>query len=360
MPRYEFTMGRARWFWDVNLEERSFTIEYGKVGTIVRPTRNSYASSTEAKKQYDRLIATLHEKGLTPLEGDERSKAIARHAKGAAKQAEAVAKVKHPLAKNLVSIREAADRLKASGLSKRDLELATHPFRFELRPDSQREPQDKAVWIDEPWTKLGLEAVPAKRGVKRKAAKHGDLGVGLVVFTKPVVTKYALSMRYEDLLGYRNDRDEKAVVFLGPVHARDVNLVPGVIAVFAGGLTVDRIAVFDGADSHARICHHLHAPLVISGVSEGGAQLAKDCNVRIGAYAGHIGGMPKGYAVRSTPSVAKLLPFSTEIDFDREMIDEDADAWELYETVFKDREFPSDFKLPRPAKTGAAKPAAAE
>jgi hypothetical protein len=176
--------------------------------------------------------------------------------------------------------------------------------------------------------------------------------IALVVVDGPLVTTGSLSLRYGDIVGGGFvARDDAAFLFLGEFKARDIFTVPDVLGLFPQGATIERIASFEGADGHILIAHHLHAPIVVSGVSHSGATLAKDTEVRIGAYARQIFGLPK----RGTPafdSLEELMPFlADQVD--------DVDSWELLEGL-KGRKLPAKFELPALPRPTRTPPAAAK
>lgn len=211
---------------------------------------------------------------------------------------------------------EAKARIAERGLARAFHRLALHA----LRRDAT------VLWCDGAWAR------------PRKAPLPDLADVALIVVDGPLRTKGGLSLRYDDLAGGGFvARDDTAFLFLGEVRAQDVFTVPGVLALFPAGVTVERLASFEGADGHVLIAHHLHAPIVVSGVSGSGATLVKDTQVRIGAYARHIFGLAKK-ATRSFDELAELLPFlADEVD--------DVDAWELLEGL-KGRKLPKSFALP--------------
>ncbi len=297
MPRYEFMQGRARWFWDINLEGKSFTIGYGKVGTTEQPTRQSYASGAVAKKEYDRVIASLHQKGYAPLEGDKLAKAVARHAKGAAKQVQAVAKGPKP-SRFAVPLAVLRDRLFASDIPAKRWGLSKA---LEFARILESEPNALGLWIDEPWDKLSP-----------KDFRTPPNDVVAAVFTKPVQTQRSLVLRDQDLFGFRGDRDGFTFVFLDAVRARDLCQVPDALAIFARGLTVARLASFDGGDCSTTIAGHLKAPYVLSGVGGGWANIEPKTVVEVGAYASYIRGLPKGTKALKHRSLEAMLPFLAE------------------------------------------------
>lgn len=160
--------------------------------------------------------------------------------------------------------------------------------------------------------------------------------VALIVIDGPLVTKKSLSLRYEDFTGSGFvARDDAGFLVLGELRARDLFSVPDALALFPEGITVERIASFEGADSLVQVAHHLHAPVVISGLGSSGGQVSPGTEVRIGAYARHLGGLPAKSAKRFE-TLEELLPF---------LEDDGDDDWARVESL-KDEALPASFKLP--------------
>ena len=273
MARYEFKQGRSRWFWDVTLTGTTLTTVYGQVGTPGATTHQEHPSIAAAKKRHVALLAHLHRQSLTPLAGAALSRALAKHARAVAA---APQRRGSPFE---VSLAELKRRLEASGLSKG---LMT-PLRAALRLDhpDDWDSNDLALWVDEPW-----DTVAPKR------LRASPTNTVAVVFTQPIHTKRPLVMRYSEMLGFDAQRDGKVFVFLEPVHTSDFCMVPDCVAVFAKGLTVDRLASFDGADSSTTVAGVLAAPYVISGVSGGWVNLEPKTRFEVANYARYVPKLP--------------------------------------------------------------------
>ena len=69
MPRYEFSEGSSSKFWEINLDGKSFTTTYGKIGAKGQTTLKTFSSEAEAKKEYDKLVAEKVKKGYVPAGG---------------------------------------------------------------------------------------------------------------------------------------------------------------------------------------------------------------------------------------------------------------------------------------------------
>lgn len=192
------------------------------------------------------------------------------------------------------------------------------------------------LWCDGSWIRPRKVPVP-------------DLArIALIVIDGPVTTGESLSLRHEDIVGGGHvARDSVAFLFLGEVSARDVFAVPEVLALFAEGLTVERLAALETPDGHVQVARHLHAPLVVSRVFGGGVSLSKGTEVRIGAYARHIDGLPKK-DTRHVDSLAELLPFLADQDVD-------SDSWARLEEL-RNKKFPASFVVPLLRRSSAAVP----
>ena len=71
MPRYEFTEGGSSKFWEIALSEKSFTVQYGKIGTKGQSQTKTFTSEALAKKEYDKLISEKTKKGYALVSGGE-------------------------------------------------------------------------------------------------------------------------------------------------------------------------------------------------------------------------------------------------------------------------------------------------
>lgn len=63
MPRYEFKDGKSNKFWEIELEDESFTTKWGRIGTAGQETTKDFDSRADAKREYDKLIAEKVKKG---------------------------------------------------------------------------------------------------------------------------------------------------------------------------------------------------------------------------------------------------------------------------------------------------------
>jgi predicted DNA-binding WGR domain protein len=69
MPRYEFSDGKSNKFWEIELDGKSFTTTYGRIGTDGQATTKDWKTEAEASKQYEKLIAEKTGKGYTLVGG---------------------------------------------------------------------------------------------------------------------------------------------------------------------------------------------------------------------------------------------------------------------------------------------------
>ncbi|NUO54843.1 MAG: WGR domain-containing protein [Polyangiaceae bacterium] len=63
MPRYEFKEGKSNKFWEIELEDDSFTTRFGRIGSDGQESTKSFDSRAEAKREYEKLIAEKVKKG---------------------------------------------------------------------------------------------------------------------------------------------------------------------------------------------------------------------------------------------------------------------------------------------------------
>lgn len=82
MPRYEFSDDKSNKFWEIQLEGKSVTTHWGRIGTDGQTKSKGYGSDDEAKKEYDKAIASKVKKGYE-LVGDGASGSSAAVATGA-------------------------------------------------------------------------------------------------------------------------------------------------------------------------------------------------------------------------------------------------------------------------------------
>jgi len=63
-PRYfEFVEGSSSKFWEISLDDTSFTTRYGRLGTEGQMSMKEYDSHEKAQKEYDKLVAEKTRKG---------------------------------------------------------------------------------------------------------------------------------------------------------------------------------------------------------------------------------------------------------------------------------------------------------
>jgi predicted DNA-binding WGR domain protein len=61
--RLEFIGGTSKKFWEVELQGKSLTTRYGRIGAVARETKNSFANAAEGQRTFDKLVAEKIAKG---------------------------------------------------------------------------------------------------------------------------------------------------------------------------------------------------------------------------------------------------------------------------------------------------------
>jgi len=61
--RFEFTSERSNKFWEITLGGAQHTVRYGRIGTSGQTVTKTFANSTAAKRDYERLIRSKKAKG---------------------------------------------------------------------------------------------------------------------------------------------------------------------------------------------------------------------------------------------------------------------------------------------------------
>jgi uncharacterized protein (TIGR02996 family) len=67
MPRFEFVEGSSSKFWEIHLEESTVRTRWGRIGSEGQEKEEDFDSRTEARKEYDKLIASKVKKGYKPV-----------------------------------------------------------------------------------------------------------------------------------------------------------------------------------------------------------------------------------------------------------------------------------------------------
>jgi predicted DNA-binding WGR domain protein len=67
MPTFEFCDGKYAKFWSIELAGKSFTVRFGKIGTAGLTQTKKFADETNAKKEYDKLVADKVKKGYVEV-----------------------------------------------------------------------------------------------------------------------------------------------------------------------------------------------------------------------------------------------------------------------------------------------------
>ncbi|NUP14312.1 MAG: WGR domain-containing protein [Polyangiaceae bacterium] len=70
MPRYEFKEGKSSKFWEIELDEESFTTRWGRIGTAGQESTKDFDTRADAKKEYQKLIAEKVKKGYVLVSGE--------------------------------------------------------------------------------------------------------------------------------------------------------------------------------------------------------------------------------------------------------------------------------------------------
>jgi predicted DNA-binding WGR domain protein len=63
MPTFEFREGKSAKFWSIELQGKSYTVRYGKIGTIGQTQTKKFSDAAQAKKEHDNLVAEKVKKG---------------------------------------------------------------------------------------------------------------------------------------------------------------------------------------------------------------------------------------------------------------------------------------------------------
>lgn len=188
----------------------------------------------------------------------------------------------------LISLPELRARLETARLSKRQRELILHCLKWES-PE-----RATALWLEPGW----------KLTAAHFAASPSDTCA--IVFAAPFVTAGPLVMNaFFDVF---SQRDQQVVVFLEPVTCADFCTVPGSITVFAKGLTVKRLASFEGPDAHTNVGGAFAAPYVVADLAEGGVFLEPKTVATIGACAGQVSGLPRTVKLKRYDSLLAMCP----------------------------------------------------
>jgi uncharacterized protein (TIGR02996 family) len=67
MPRFEYRDGKSAKFWTITLQERIFTVQFGRIGTQGQTHRKEFADEAAARKEHDKLIAEKLRKGYVEI-----------------------------------------------------------------------------------------------------------------------------------------------------------------------------------------------------------------------------------------------------------------------------------------------------
>src|SRR5688572_19485153 len=73
MPRYELVEGSSSKFWEIQLDGRSFTTRWGRIGTEGQSQTKSWANPALAQKEYEKLVADKTKKGYREVGGSKKA-----------------------------------------------------------------------------------------------------------------------------------------------------------------------------------------------------------------------------------------------------------------------------------------------
>lgn len=65
--RFEFVAGTSQKFWEISIEEKSFTVRFGRIGTAGQSQTKSFADQEKAKRESEKLIAEKVKKGYVEI-----------------------------------------------------------------------------------------------------------------------------------------------------------------------------------------------------------------------------------------------------------------------------------------------------
>ena len=91
MPRYEFQEGTSSKFWEIDLQGKSFTTKFGKIGSNGQTKLKEHATEAAAKAEYEKLIAEKTKKGYALVGGKANGTRAAAKPANADKPAKAAA-----------------------------------------------------------------------------------------------------------------------------------------------------------------------------------------------------------------------------------------------------------------------------
>lgn len=71
MPRYEYSSGTSNKFWEITVDGSSYTVTYGRIGTVGQTSTKSFADGATAQKKADAAINSKVRKGYMLVEAAE-------------------------------------------------------------------------------------------------------------------------------------------------------------------------------------------------------------------------------------------------------------------------------------------------
>jgi uncharacterized protein (TIGR02996 family) len=78
MRTFTFSDGKSNKFWNIDLQGKAFTVQYGKIGTTGQTQIKEFADAATAQKEHDKLVAEKLKKGYAETTTDAATKAPAR------------------------------------------------------------------------------------------------------------------------------------------------------------------------------------------------------------------------------------------------------------------------------------------
>jgi uncharacterized protein (TIGR02996 family) len=98
MRHFEFRDGKSAKFWSIDLQGKSFTVRFGKIGTTGQTQTKEFASESQARAEHDKLVAEKVKKGYVEAAGAPVSAPVAAPATPpkAAKRAKATSPASPP------------------------------------------------------------------------------------------------------------------------------------------------------------------------------------------------------------------------------------------------------------------------
>ncbi|RTL43701.1 MAG: DUF4253 domain-containing protein [Candidatus Melainabacteria bacterium] len=81
MRRFEYSAGGSDKFWEIQLDDNSFTVNYGRIGTNGLSSTKTFNSNQEAKNEHDKLVQEKLKKGYVEISGGSASTSPTKRSK---------------------------------------------------------------------------------------------------------------------------------------------------------------------------------------------------------------------------------------------------------------------------------------